>query len=224
MIVTLASRKGGSGKSTIAINLTLVLLGGRLKQNVALIDADEQRSSINILKRYKRENLTIYGATIDKPNRPSDILKTINTKNTHVIFDTAPHSQEMMYECALKSSLVIIPVQPSLLDVDALEKTIKALLTIRTLAEEGQIQKAPECYFIINRAKAGTILAYQIKQQLKKMYPNFPIMKTVLGEREVYKQSLFTGQSVMEYDRKSDAAQEIKNLAKELNGIYHKGK
>ncbi len=208
MIVTIASQKGGVGKSTIAINLALGVAGLKKKYPVALVDADEQRSCIETLQNNEKENLTLYEAS-KKPHR---VVAQLQEK---IIFiDTPPHSHEVMYQAAAVSDIVLIPLQPSPLDIRGVAKTVKALLVI-----QDKINPQLQCRFLINRITPRTILSNEIRAALEKNYP-FPIIKNMLHNREAYKQSLITGLSVMEYERSSPAAKEMDSLLVELAKIF----
>lgn len=142
VIITIASQKGGVGKSTIAINLALVMAGYSKKSSIALVDADSQQSCIKMLQGYKRNNLTLYPASED----PHYTIEKIEKKHHYILIDTAPHSHQTMYQATALSDFVIIPLQPSPLDIDAIENTVNALVTIKE-----KYNPTMQCYFLINR-------------------------------------------------------------------------
>ena len=206
MIITIASQKGGSGKTTIGINLALVMAGLEPKRSVALVDADEQQSAGETLRGHNRENLAVYEAT-EKTHR---LIESIKGNHNVVIIDTPPHSQEVVYQSAAVSDLVIIPLQPSPLDVRGVANTVKALQFIKENHNPTLL-----CRFLINRAKPRSILASEIRQTLSKFYP-YPAFDSVLQDREVYKRSMITGKSVVEYDKTGPATNEIEVLISEI--------
>ncbi len=212
VIITIASQKGGVGKSTIAINLALVMAGYSKKSSIALVDADSQQSCIKMLQGYKRNNLTLYPASED----PHYTIEKIEKKHHSILIDTAPHSHQTMYQATALSDFVIIPLQPSPLDIDAIENTVNALVTIKE-----KYNPTMQCYFLINRITKRTTLGNGIKEELKRRYP-FSILKAMLYDREMYKQSLLTGISVVEYDKGSKAARDMSILLYEINGIIKK--
>ena len=204
MIVTIASQKGGVGKSTVAMNLALGVAGLKKKYTVALLDADQQKSCYETLQNHQKTNLSIHEAA-EKPHR------IIEQLDQQIIFiDTPPHSHEIIYQAAAVSDIVLIPLQPSPLDIRGVAKTVKAL----TIIQE-KMNPELQCRFLINRITPRTILANEIRSALQKYYP-FPILKCMLHNREAYKQSLITGTSVMEYNRSSLAAQEMEQLLIEI--------
>ena len=204
MIITIGSQKGGVGTSTVAINLALGIASLSKKIDVALVDADAQKSCIETLQNHKRKNLTLYEAQ-EKPHR---LIESLSQKI--IIVDTPPHSHETMYQAAAVSDVVIIPLQPSPLDIRSIAITVKALTVIQK-----KINPHLQCHFLINRITHRTILSSEIRPVLKQRYP-FQIFETMLHNREAYKQSLITGLSVLEYDKKSEAAKEMQMFLMEI--------
>ena len=206
MIISIVSQKGGVGKSTVAINLVLAMASLPGKSDVALVDADERRSCLDTLAGHERGNLTLYAAP-DKPHKTIEKLK-----HRVIVVDTPPHSHEVAYQAAAMSDLVIVPCQPSPLDVRAMATTVKALEVIREKFNPGL-----QCRFLVNRITPRTTLANEISGTLERIYPTVPVLETVLHDRQAYKQSLLSGLSVIEYDKRSPAAQEIGQLLLEIN-------
>lgn len=205
MKISIVSQKGGVGKSTVAINLALAIAGLSGKPSVALVDCDVQRSVLETLQGHGRDNLTLYNA----PDKPHRIIEKL--KEQIVFIDTPPHSHDVMYQAAASSSLVIIPAQPSPLDIRAMANTVRALLVIQE-----KIKPGLQCRFLINRLTPRTTLASEIRDILGKLYPVFPVLDTALHDRQAYKQSLITGQSVIEFNKTSPAAKEFGRLLTEI--------
>ena len=215
MIITIGSQKGGAGKSTIAINMALMIASSSLEYRVALVDTDKQRSCVQTLAKNDRENLNIYDFTDeDMPRKPNRLIQDL--EEDVVIVDTPPHSHEVMHLSAAVSDIVIIPIQPSPLDVRAAKETVAALEVISET-----VNTALECRFLLNRVKAGTILGNEIGETIQKLYP-FGVLSSVLYDRQIYKQSLITGRSVLEFDKNSPASKEMGGLVVEVLKLMSK--
>lgn len=210
MVITIGSQKGGAGKSTVAINMALMIASSSKDYKVALVDTDKQRSCIQTLAKNKRDNLKVYEIQ-KKPNRV-----ILELKEDVVVVDTPPHSHEVMHLAAAVSDVVLIPIQPSPLDIRAASDTVKALEIIKA-----EVNPDLQCCFLLNRLKAGTILAKEVRATVEKLYP-FSVLDTSLFDRQVYKQSLITGQSVLEFDKSSTASQEMAALVVEVLKLVSK--
>ncbi len=204
MIITIGSQKGGAGKSTIAINMALMIASSSREYRVALVDTDKQKSCIQTLGKNRRANLNVYEVQ-KKPNRV-----VLDLDEDVIIIDTPPHSHEVMHLSAAVSDVVIIPLQPSPLDIRAARETVKALEVIKT-----EVNPDLTCCFLLNRLKHGTILAKEMRGTVQKLYP-FEVLQTTLHDRQIYKQSLITGQSVLEFDKTSAASKEMAALVVEV--------
>lgn len=115
MIVTLASFKGGVGKTTSAVHLACYFAE---KGSTLLIDGDSNHSAINWAKRGE-----LPFKTVDLMAAPRQM------KNfEHVVIDTAARPSEDDLEALIDGcDLLILPTSPDALSMDALLQTVSAL-------------------------------------------------------------------------------------------------
>ncbi len=210
MIITLTNQKGGCGKSTATMNLALGTAAMNYK--TALIDTDEQKSCLETLEEYPKSNLSIYDGGDDV-----DTLVAELKDDFHFIFiDTPPHSHHIMYKAMAVADFIIIPLQASPLDIRSAKRTIDACHKVQK--EAG---RDIPCYFLLNRVNPRTNLSKEIGAYIRELY-TVPLLQSRLHNRVAYAQSLMHGKSVIEHNRSSDAAMEVKKLLKEVHRIFQK--
>jgi chromosome partitioning protein len=207
-IISVVSFKGGVGKTTIACNLALGFSGMPGLPSVALVDADPQQSSIETLHGHGLGNLALYESGEDSHN----LLRGL--KERIVICDTPPQGSNVTIRCAALSHLVVIPTQPSPIDLRALKKTVDALIGLK-----GKFVPGLRCRFLINRVSGNTTLGKDIRGAIERLYPVFPVFDAQLHDREAYKQSLIDGRSVLALGQSNPAAKEMAQLQLEIGII-----
>jgi chromosome partitioning protein len=205
MIITLANQKGGCGKSTVAMNLALGTAA--LQYSTALIDADVQKSCMETLQGHQKENLTTY----ESGEGVHRLAKSL--RDDFVFIDTPPHSNTIMYQAIAVADLVVIPLQPSPLDIRSARQTVAVCKAI-----QDKLGKRIKCYFLLNKINPRTTLGRQVAGHLAKMY-RLPILQSRLQNRILYQQSLIYGKSVLEFGKNNKAAREISDLLVEVHQI-----
>lgn len=193
--IALISQKGGSGKTTISLNLAIAATLAR--QSVVVIDIDPQQSAT----RWSR--LRVSDAPIIMPGHGPNLAGLLDTARDGgadlVIIDTAPKSENAALIAAKLADLVVMPCQPSNLDLDAVADTVN----IAALAGRPAV-------FVMNNCRSSSSLADQAEEALRDY--RLPIATTRLGNRVSFVKSLAEGQGVLEYEPRSPAAREVKAL------------
>ncbi len=120
MIVTVASFKGGVGKTTSAIHLAAFLQADR---PTLLIDGDPNRSATAWARRG-----TLPFAVVDERQAAKHAR---SYGSGHIVIDTAARPEEEdLRALAEGCDLLVIPTTPDALSLDALLQTIRALRVI----------------------------------------------------------------------------------------------
>ncbi len=201
-IIAVAQQKGGAGKTTLAAQLAVAWSE---KYRVALMDIDPQ-SSLTAWHHLRGEN--------SKPLTPihlSDVsgwrvgteLDRLKNDYDIILIDCPPHAETETKNAMRAASMVVIPVQPSPMDVWATEPTAKFA------SEQGS-----EARLVLNRVPPRSRLVDKVREMLKDKH--LKITKNALGNRVAFAASMMDGMGVTESERSSQAATEIRMLAKEL--------
>jgi chromosome partitioning protein len=207
MIISILNQKGGTGKTTIAVNITREYTKRTFK--TLLVDSDSQGSAL----RWHEES---GGDLIDLTCLPvttldKDVAK-FKDRYERIIIDGIPRVSPLTV-CAIKAAdVVLIPVQPSPYDVWATEDLVR-LVQERIEITEGKLKAA----FIICRQIKGTILGREIVDQLNRF--TFPVFVAGTSQRQEYAKSVQEGRTVCEGN--SEATREIVEIVNELEECYH---
>ena len=203
-VITIAQQKGGTGKTTLAVNLTLAFIKYH-NLKVAVIDTDPQGSlgkwfMIRSEKKISNQNLTFKTASLWGAQYESKILKQ---DHDIVIIDTPPKIESDARPAIEAANLVLIPVAPSHVDFWATESIIEIA------------KKAKRKILIqINRANHRSKLISKTHEYIKSL--NISATKTLIGHRQIFITSMGEGKTVVEKQRKSKAVEEIRKISEQI--------
>lgn len=205
--ISIASAKGGCGKTTVAILLAaeLALDGYR----VALLDCDLNQHASAFGVKAEISDLTIIG-NVTEANVLAE-LKKAESKQDVVLIDLPGGSSTLALKALQRSHLVLVPTQASLPDVRDAMKTLAQIDDAQDLA------RAP-----IARAMIWTRLlpgfesksARHVRESLEGQEVN--ILKTTLMERAAFREIHITGRVPRQVDPTSGPSANISALAVEI--------
>jgi chromosome partitioning protein len=194
-ILTLASAKGGTGKSTLAAHLAVE--AERVGQGpVALIDADPQGSLAAWWN--SREAPSPQFATVATAQLATQLGALERQGIALVVIDTPPALREVIARAIAVADLVCIPARPSPHD-------LRAIATIVEMVEEAQ---KPFC-FVLNAATPRTTIAIEAVRALAQHGKVAPV---TVHQRIDFAASMIDGRTAGELHAQSRAAQEITSL------------
>ena len=184
-IFTIANRKGGVGKTTLATNLAVALSN---KGKTLLVDTDDQKSAFN-WNEYRQEKLN----SISVIDNLGKTLQPLNDEYEFILIDIAGRDSEVFREALLISDKLIVPTQASILDLELLPYIADKVTTAHKLNPE------LKAYIIINRASANpkNNEVNEAKKFIAK-YPIFKLLNTVIHDRKQFRDPIFGGLSVSE--------------------------
>ncbi len=206
IIFTIAQQKGGAGKTTLAAQLATAFLATGTK--VATLDVDPQGSltlwaaarMANLGEKNKLVHTQVQGYRLKKEaERASEDCDI-------VIIDAPPHTDSESAIAIRSADMVLIPMQPSPMDLWACAPTIK------TAQAEGTPAR-----IMLNRVDSRTKLGNAIKEKLKEL--DIEVLTSKLGNRVAFAASMLDGLGVVETEKSGAASKEIKALVKELQKL-----
>jgi len=146
MILVSGGIKGGSGKTTVATNLTIMrALVGR---DVLLVDADDQETATDftVLRNERKEggagytNIKLSGASVRTE------VQRLKEKYDDIIIDTGGRDTASQRAALTIADVVLVPFVPRSFDIWTIEKIADLILEIRSVNPE------LIAYTFINRA------------------------------------------------------------------------
>lgn len=198
-VITLASRKGGAGKSTLTAQLAAqAQVSGR---RVLIIDADPQGS----LKLWHARR-PADGLKLVIPERGLDralAFAMIEGFDT-VFIDTAPTTWVVVQEAIRVATLVLIPARPGFFDLDAVQETVKTARE-RNKPYAVVINAAP-----VRRDDKDTALVTQSRAYLDGL--GIPVWGGQISQRAGFQSTLAAGASAAEIGPQTAAGVEIAML------------
>lgn len=215
MIVLVGGEKGGTGKSTIAVNLAAMLAGrGR---DVLLIDTDTQPSSSMWAAIRDQDGIQPRVPSIQKKGKgmAAQILDLANRYDEIIIDAGGRDSMELRYSLGVAHK-AFIPVRPGQFDSWTLQSVDK-------LVEEAQAFNPDlEAYLLISCASSNMLI--QEAQETKQFVTDegfefLRLAEAVVRERIAYRKAIRDGLSVGEWVNPKTGRQDEKAI-EEISNLY----
>lgn len=195
--LAIISQKGGTGKTTLAINLAVA--SERAGKPALVVDLDPQASA-KAWHDHRTEKAPIVISA--QASRLPEVLKTAEDNGAAlVILDTAPHSESSALAAARAADFILIPCRPGILDIRA----------ITTSIDLAQLAKKP-AVAVLNAIPPQGNLADEAGEALKSL--GLQVSPARITQRAAFVHSLTSSSGVIEYDPDGKASDEIRQLHK----------
>lgn len=200
-ILTVASQKGGSGKTTLAGHLAVQAENAGAGP-VAVLDTDPQASLSDwweerqTWEEYANKAPTLIQTTQLRFN--IDVERARDSGYALLIIDTPPAITNTISRVVGISDLVVIPTRPSPHDLRSAGRTVE-------IVREGD----KPMVFVINGASSWAKITSEAVIALSQ---HGTLAPTILHQRSDFAASMIDGRTVMEIPRRSRSAQEIAGL------------
>ena len=204
LVITIAQRKGGAGKTTLAAQLAVTWAQSGAR--VAVLDIDPQ-GSLAAWVELRRARLGASAVGLDFAALPGWRAATWIEEQARradlIVIDNPPHAETEAQIAVRAAGLVIIPVQPSPLDLWATEATLKMVRDERRRA-----------LVVLNRVPPRSTLTDHVAAELARS--GAPVAATRIGNRIALVRAMMSGLGVVESEGSSQAAVEITTFANEV--------
>jgi chromosome partitioning protein len=192
--------KGGAGKTTVTTNLASHFAAGNVP--TAIMDYDPQGSSLNWLKLRGPNARRIHGANAapQRGTRLRSIEMHVPAETRQLIIDApAGTSGLLLQEMLAKAHCILVPVQPSAIDIHATANFVRDLLLV------GRVRsRNVRVAVVANRVRSSAAVYQPLERFLNSL--GLPFL-TRLKDSEVYVQAAETGVGIFEMDPAQSAAE-----------------
>ncbi len=198
-VITLASRKGGAGKSTLTAQLAAH--AHTLSRRVLIIDADPQ-GSLSLWHARRAGGLP----RLVTPERGIErAIAFAMVEGTDVVFiDTAPTMWVVVQEAIRAATLVVIPARPGFFDLAAVQETVK------TARERNKPYAVALNACPVKRDDKEAPLVAQSRADLEAR--QIPVWSGQISQRAGFQSTLAAGASASEIGPQTAAGHEIAGL------------
>jgi chromosome partitioning protein len=202
-VITIAQQKGGAGKTTLAAHLAIAWAGQG--GSVALVDIDPQGSlaAWHALRAERFDGKSgIDFAAITGWRTAAEVERRARDHDI-VVIDSPPHAETEAKLAIRAARLVVMPVQPSPMDVWATKPTLD-------LAKQEKVK----VLLVLNRVPPRANLTEAMLAKLAEL--DADVAQSRIGNRVALATSLAEGLGITEAAPSSRAAEEIAAVAEEI--------
>jgi chromosome partitioning protein len=208
-VITLATSKGGAGKSTLARNLAAHWINIGMK--VAVIDADPQGSIIN---RHDTLGLLSKLTVVSEPEESvSEVIEEFRKEYNYIIVDTGGFRNRTTVRALVSTDIAIIPLKPSADDVAGALETYNLVKELNRTPE--RISNPIKYKMIITMSQQNTVIARHVRSELEQL--GYLVLKAEMYHRVAYPESAINGLSPCVTDPDGSAARDVNQIVKELD-------
>ena len=241
-IIAVANQKGGVGKTTTSVNLAAGL--AYLGKKVMLVDFDPQgnasqgisgndhnyRKSVydvlmhdcsvdEALKHIKMPPIDLLpGADLEmasfKAGREKQLkeqLDVVRDRYDYILIDCPPSLGLLNTNALTAADSVIIPVQCEYYALEGLTQLLSTIRLVQRLFNEKLVIEG----VLLTMFDARTKLSVEVQQEVRKYFKE-SVYKSYIPRNVRLSEAPSTGQSIFEYDVRSEGAKAYASLAKEI--------
>jgi chromosome partitioning protein len=212
MILTVGNVKGGTGKTTLALNIAIArALAGA---DVLLIDADSQRSALDFTN-LRTQNMGEPGYTavaLDGSDMRAQV-RQLAPKYDEVIIDAGGRDSSSLRASLLVSDYLLVPIQPRSLDLWAVEQTAGLV------SDANLMNPNLTSHVVINAADAQGLDNEQAADYVREL-ESLELLPVTVGRRKAFANAIAQGRSVLELATRDKDPKAVNELNELVAAVY----
>ena len=205
-VYSVSNQKGGSGKTTLAMNLAVGMAG---RGRTLVIDADPQGSASQWCHLAADEQ-PFPVSVISVGGNLTHEVERFSRDYDFIVIDCPPTLEtEQSRKAMLAANTILIPVLPSPLDLWA------SVRLAETIEQIKQLRRELKAYIIVNQLEPRSALSRAMQQALAEF--DIAALDSSIRRRAIYRNSAIEGRSVYCSGKQGEAARdEIEAILNEL--------
>lgn len=212
MLLLVGMEKGGTGKTTLAVNLAVMrALAGH---ETLLVDTDLQESASTWATVRAENNLLPSITCVSKRGKVGYDLAQLKPKFDTIIVDAGGRDSLELRQSMVIADRMVIPIRPSQFDSWSLDRMVQHIKDVEEKTGEKLSVAAMMNAVSTNRQVKEVD---EMRHMLADYQDIFPVLNTTIGDRIVFRRAARDGLAVVEL---KNAINDEKAIG-ELTNLYH---
>lgn len=212
-IITLATSKGGAGKTTLARSLACHWFNVGIE--VGVIDVDPQAS---IISRHDPEGPLKNMKIVAQPEETvGETISEMASQCSIVLVDTGGFRNRTTIKALVETDLALIPLKASADDVAGAIETYNLIKELNNTPE--RINNPIKYRMILTMTQQGTVISRHVREELKGM--GYLVLNNELYHRVAYPEAAIKGLAPSLLEPESPAARDISRIVGEIGEIIN---
>ena len=206
MILALCGQKGGSGKTTAAVNRAAELV--RRGRRVLLVDADTQGSARTWGAKARARDGAKAPDVIAGDDTMHKRLPSAAREYDAIVIDCAGRADHVQRSALAVADVAVIPCSSGAVDGWALAETVEQIQAAQQLRPSLRVRA------LVSRVDMRRAVGRQVYELIKAA--GLTALRAELQDRAEYEEAQYAGQGVTTWAPSSTAAEEVRALVDEL--------
>lgn len=201
VVVAMASLKGGTGKTTVGLNLAVTAEEAGLRTVVVDVDPQQASAKWGDLRAVTGRSPSVISAMAARLPQILDSASQLGAEL--IVIDSAAHAEGILVSTIDAADLVLIPCRPTIIDLQYLAATAQ-LVALR----------GKNAAVVLNSVQPRTVDRFQAEGALTDM--GVKVVPVSVSNLVAYARAITTGQGVTEFEPEGKAAAEMRALLGEI--------